>query len=68
MVVESRSVTEEMRKTPPPPFPSRARLIFALLVLMFPLYYLRAWHRLTIWQQTNYDNFIQQILAAHILD
>ena len=30
------------------PFPSRAPLIFALLVLIrwFPLYYLRAWHRL----------------------
>ena len=33
---------------PPPPFPSRAPLIFALLLLIrwFPLYYLRAWHRL----------------------
>ena len=31
---------------PPSPFPSRARLIFALLISAFPLYYLRAWHRL----------------------
>ena len=33
---------------PPHPFPSRARLIFALLVLIRPhyIYYLRAWHRL----------------------
>ena len=30
---------------PPPPFPSRARLIFAFLSSHY-VYYLRAWHRL----------------------
>ena len=41
---------------PPHPFPSRARLIFALLVLIRPhyIYYLRAWHRL------RYCAFYQQ--------
>ena len=39
MVVESRSVIRNVKNArglplPPPPFPSRARLIFALLVLI----------------------------------
>ena len=67
MVVESRSVIRNAKNArvlgrdraalpffppPSPPFPSRARLIFALLVLIrsqytiWELYYLRAWHRL----------------------
>ena len=58
IVVKSRSVKrngktrggwgETFFSPPPPPFPSRARLIFALLVLIRPhyIYYLRAWHRL----------------------
>ena len=34
MVVESRSVIRNAKHAPPPPFPSLARLIFALLVLI----------------------------------
>ena len=34
MVVESRSVIRNAKNAPSPPFPSRARLILALLVLI----------------------------------
>ena len=44
---ESEKSFKNKKTRAPPPLPSRARLIFALLSFnTSPLYYLRAWHRL----------------------